>query len=133
MRRSSAGVIWKPAAPGLASNADFTTPWPMTRALMQGLQAWIDDGGDLDFTPLFEALADEQVAADAQLPDTGVGLERERWLSSAFIRGQDYGTRASTVVAIGHDGAGVIVERSFGPAGKFSGEIALHFGGSTPS
>jgi uncharacterized protein with NRDE domain len=115
------------------SNADFNTPWPMTRALMQGLQAWIDDGGDLDFTPLFEALADEQVAADAQLPDTGVGLERERWLSSAFIRGQDYGTRASTVVAIGHDGAGVIVERSFGPAGKFSGEIALHFGGSTPS
>lgn len=115
------------------SNADFDTPWPKTRLLMQGLQAWIDDGGDLDFTPLFGALADERVAADGQLPDTGIGLERERWLSSAFIRGQDYGTRASTVVAIGHDGAGVIVERRFGPAGKFNGEITLRFAGSTPS
>ncbi len=115
------------------SNADFNTPWPKTRRLMQRLQAWIDDGGDLDFTPLFEALADEQVAVDGQLPDTGIGLERERWLSSAFIRGQDYGTRASTVVAIGHDGAGVIVERSFGPAGKFNDEITRHFAGSTPS
>lgn len=115
------------------SNADFNTPWPKTQALMRRLQHWIGDGGDRDFAPLFEALADEQVAADLQLPDTGIGLERERWLSSAFIRGQDYGTRASTVVAIGHDGAGVIVERSFGPAGKFTGEITLHFAGSTTS
>lgn len=115
------------------SNADFNTPWPKTRILMQRLQGWIDGGGDLDFAPLFEALADEQVAADADLPDTGVGLERERRLSSAFIRGQDYGTRASTVVAIGHDGAGVIVERSFGPAAQFTGEITLHFAGSIPS
>ncbi len=115
------------------SNADFNTPWPKTRMLMQRLQGWIDDGGDRDFVPLFEALADEQVAADAELPDTGVGLERERWLSSAFIRGQDYGTRASTVVAIGHDGTGVIVERSFGPAGRFTGEISLPIAGSTTS
>lgn len=115
------------------SNADFNTPWPKTRRLMQRLQGWIDDDGDRDFAPLFEALADEQVAEDAQLPDTGIGRERERWLSSAFIRGDDYGTRASTVVAIGHDGAGVIVERSFGPAGQFSGEIALHFAAATTS
>lgn len=113
------------------SNADFNTPWPKTRMLMQRLQDWIDHGGGLDFAPLFEALADEQVAPDAQLPDTGVGLERERWLSSAFIRGQDYGTRASTVVAIGHDGAGLIVERSFGPAGRFRGEVTLHFACAT--
>jgi len=115
------------------SNADFNTPWPKTRILMQRLQGWIDEGGDADFAPLFDALADEQVAADALLPDTGIGLERERWLSSAFILGEDYGTRASTVVAIGHDGSGVIVERSFGSQGRFTGEITLHFAGSTPS
>ena len=78
------------------------------------LQQWINAGGDDDFTPLFEALADQRQAPEAQLPDTGVGLERERWLSSAFIRGEQYGTRASTVVAIGHDGHGVIAERRFG-------------------
>jgi uncharacterized protein with NRDE domain len=110
------------------SNADFNTPWPKTRALMQRLQQWIDAGGDADFAPLFEALADETQAPEAQLPDTGVGLERERWLSSAFIRGEQYGTRASTVVAIGHDGHGVIAERRFGPNGRFAGETMLGFG-----
>jgi len=110
------------------SNADFNTPWPKTRTLMQRLQQWIDTGGDADFAPLFEALADERQAPEAQLPDTGVGLERERWLSSAFIRGEQYGTRASTVVAIGHDGHGVIAERRFGPNGRFAGETMLGFG-----
>jgi len=110
------------------SNADFNTPWPKTRMLMRCLGDWIDAGGEDAFGPLFNALADERVAPDAQLPDTGVGLERERWLSSAFIRGERYGTRASTIVAIGHDGAGVIVERRFGPNGRFDGETALSIG-----
>lgn len=113
-----------PGVHGL-SNADFNTPWPKTRTLMQRLQDWIEAGDAFDFAPLFEALADEQVAPDAQLPDTGVGLERERWLSSAFIRGAEYGTRASTVVAIDHDGGGVIAERRFGPHGRFEGETLL--------
>ncbi|MEO8999349.1 MAG: NRDE family protein [Rhodanobacter sp.] len=115
------------------SNADLNTPWPKTRALMQRLQHWIDAGDDADFAPLFVALADEQVAPDAQLPDTGIGLERERGLSAAFIRGEAYGTRASTVVAIGHDGHGVIVERRFGPNGRCTGETMLRFAGSLPT
>ena len=57
-----------------------------------------------------------------------IGLERERWLSSAFIRGQDYGTRASTVVAIGHDGHGVIIERRWGPMGVALGQTRLPIG-----
>lgn len=119
-----------PGVHGL-SNADFNTPWPKTRALMQRLQHWIDVGDDADFAPLFAALADGKVAPDAQLPDTGIGLARERWLSAAFIRGEAYGTRASTVVAIGHDGHGVIVERRFGPNGRFVGETMLRFAGSS--
>lgn len=115
------------------SNADFDAPWPKTRVLMQRLQDWIDAGGDTDFSALFAALADEQVAPDDQLPDTGVGLELERRLSSAFIRGQDYGTRASTVVAISHAGGGVITERRFGPQGRFLGETMLRFGDTKPS
>ncbi len=116
-----------PGVHGL-SNADFNTPWPKTRALMRCLQQWIDAGDDSDFVPLFEVLADERQAPDTQLPDTGVGLERERWLSSAFIRGEQYGTRASTVVAIDRHSAGVIVERRFGPNGRFDGETRLRFG-----
>jgi uncharacterized protein with NRDE domain len=113
-----------PGVHGL-SNADFNTPWPKTRALMGRLQAFVDAGGTDDFAPLFDALADEHEAADAELPDTGVGLALERMLSPAFIRGERYGTRASTVVAIDHEGGGVIVERRFGPAGRYDGETRL--------
>ncbi len=115
------------------SNADFNAPWPKTRILTQHLQDWIDDGGDADFSALFAALADPQAAPDGQLPDTGVGLELERRLSSAFILGPDYGTRASTVVAISHGGGGVIVERRFGPHGRFLGETTVRFGDMSPS
>ncbi|KRE96608.1 hypothetical protein ASG87_16610 [Frateuria sp. Soil773] len=110
------------------SNADFNTPWPKTRALMRRMRHWLDHGGEEDFAPLFAALADERPAPDAELPDTGVGLERERLLSPAFIRGERYGTRASTVVAIGHDGRGMIVERRFGPDGRPEGESAEALG-----
>ncbi|MGN2253918.1 NRDE family protein [Frateuria sp. GZRe12] len=109
--------------PGLhgLSNADFNTPWPKTRQLMARLQAWLDEGKE-DVAPLFAALADERPASDEQLPDTGIGRERERSLSAAFIRGPAYGTRASTVVLIGHAGSGRIIERRFGPDGRPDGQ-----------
>jgi uncharacterized protein with NRDE domain len=113
-----------PGVHGL-SNADFNTPWPKTRVLMERLRDWLDAGGADDFEPLFAALADETVAADEQLPDTGIGLVRERWLSSAFIRGAAYGTRASTLVAIGYDNAGLVIERRFGPDGRPDGESSM--------
>ena len=110
------------------SNARLDTPWPKAARLGEQLQDCLDiDGGD-DFGPLFDALADETRYPDELLPDTGIGLERERWLSSAFIRGQDYGTRASTVVAIGHDGHGVIIERRWGPMGVALGQTRLPIG-----
>lgn len=119
----------QPIEPGVhgLSNADFNTPWPKTRLLMQRLQAWMDARHETGFAPLFDALADERQAPDEWLPDTGVGLERERWLSSAFIRGEHYGTRASTIVAMGYDGKGLIIERRFGPAGRFEGESEFAF------
>jgi uncharacterized protein with NRDE domain len=108
------------------SNAELDTPWPKTCAIRQRLQAWVARASD-DPLPLLAALADEQIAADDKLPDTGIGLERERWLSSAFVRGERYGTRASTLVAIAHDGSGLLVERSFGPGGWAGPETRLDF------
>ena len=110
------------------SNADFNTPWPKTRQLMRRLDEWLRTEQAENFSDLFDALADEQVAPDDELPDTGVGLERERWLSAAFLRGELYGTRASTIVAISHGGEGVIIERRFGPQGRQDGQTELRFG-----
>jgi len=107
------------------SNAALDTPWPKATALGERLQAWLAHTDTDDVEPLFEALADARTWPDTQLPDTGIGLERERLLSPAFIRGHAYGTRASTVVALGRDGGGVIVERRWGPMGVALGQTRL--------
>lgn len=110
------------------SNAALDTPWPKATALGERVQAWLDGADHDDFKPLFDALADPRTWPDAGLPDTGIGPERERLLSAAFIRGADYGTRASTVVMVGHDGAGVIAEQRWGPMGVAQGRATLRFG-----
>lgn len=106
------------------SNGRFDEAWPKTRHLGQALERWLA-GGSGDPEPVWRALADERVAADAELPDTGVGTELERRLSPAFIRGPIYGTRASTLLAIDHQGQGWISERRFGPDGTPQGETTL--------
>ena len=58
----------------------------------------------IDTEILFEALYDDTQAPDAMLPDTGVGLDRERMLSSMFIKSPNYGTRCSTVILVNKDG-----------------------------
>jgi uncharacterized protein with NRDE domain len=100
---------------------------------MARLRAWLEQTAPHDFTALFDALADERPADEHELPDTGVGRERERWLSAAFIRGEAYGTRASTVVAIDHHGGGRIIERRFGPGGRAEGETALQWAPPEPA
>ena len=106
------------------SNGRLDAPWPKTRHLAAALRHWVDADVD-DLQPLWDALADERLAPDAELPETGVGLELERRLSPAFIRGSAYGTRASTIIAVDHAGRGFIHERRFGPNGVFEGETAL--------
>lgn len=108
------------------SNGALDAPWPKTRRLMGVLENWLAQAEPTP-DPLWAALADEHRPDDAQLPDTGVPLELERHLSSAFIRGSDYGTRASTLLAIDHAGHGFIQERRFGPNGLFLGETRVDF------
>ncbi len=89
-------------APGVhaLSNAALNEPWPKVRRLSSAMQAAMrSDEGSL-IASLFTLLNDRSVAADTDLPDTGVGLERERMLSSIFIATPEgrYGTRCSTIV-----------------------------------
>jgi uncharacterized protein with NRDE domain len=84
------------------SNAQLNTPWPKVQQLKARMKAAIQASGHADqlAASLFEALADPQLAADEQLPHTGVSNEWEKLLSAAFIRSPDglYGTRCSTLV-----------------------------------
>jgi len=108
------------------SNGDLDEPWPKTRRLKAALADWLQGSGHAA-GPLLDALADETRPADAELPSTGLDLERERLASPIFIRAEGYGTRCSTVVRIGREGRGEIVERRFGPKGEPAGETALKF------
>ena len=110
-------------APGLhgLSNGPFAPLWPKTRALTAALARWLE--ADIETTdPLFTALADEA------LPPAIAGESGpESPFSAVFIRHPLYGTRCSTLVLIDHHGAGTIIERRFGPAGKVTGGTELHF------
>ena len=108
------------------SNARLDTPWPKVTRTRDAVDAWAARGGD-DLTPLFAALSDRTRAIDADLPATGVPLEWERLLSAPFIVSDDYGTRCSTVLAIGLDGSARFVERSFDVHGNATGEVAFDF------
>lgn len=106
------------------SNGPLDAPWPKVRHLRTALTQWAQQGHD-DLQPIWAALADCRAAPDTELPDTGVGLQLERHLSPAFIRGHEYGTRSSTVLLVAHDGQARIIERRYGPLGQAEGETAL--------
>ena len=78
-----------------------------------------------DDARLLDLLADTTGAADADLPETGVGIELERVLAPMFIRGSRYGTRASTLAYARNDGSCVLIERGFGPDGLELGEVRI--------
>jgi uncharacterized protein with NRDE domain len=96
------------------SNALLDTPWHKVDRGRDGLAAALLRD-QVDPEALFRVLWDAEPAPDEHLPDTGVGLERERVLSSPFIRSPEYGTRASTVLLVGRDGRVRFVERTVTP------------------
>jgi uncharacterized protein with NRDE domain len=109
-------------APGMhaMSNGAFDAPWPKsthtTRALRNWLQSPPSAAGRPDdscgLAALFDALADTTPAPDAALPETGVGVTLERALSPAFVRGDRYGTRCSSIVLVADEEI-VFAERRF--------------------
>jgi len=94
------------------SNHLLDTPWPK---VVRGKEFLTEVVRKDDFTreDLFAILADRTQAIDELLPDTGVGLARERMLSSIFITSQRYGTCSSTVLLIDANRKVSFAERSF--------------------
>ena len=105
----------EPGIHGL-SNAQLDTPWPKvrngTRAFADAVAADPGAPGD-NIDAYFELLHRSDPAPDGELPDTGVGYDREKELSPLFVRTTGYGTRASTVLRVRPDGSFDITERTF--------------------
>lgn len=101
----------RPGIYGL-SNHLLDTPWPKVQ---RGKKKFREILQNTVVQPkvMFEFLYDDQRAPDDQLPDTGIGLERERALSSMFIKSPDYGSRCSTVVLVDKQNNALFSERVY--------------------
>lgn len=107
------------------SNHLLDTPWPKlerTRARFHDLLA---RGANPE--SLLAMLADRTPAATDELPDTGIGPEWERLLSSPFITSPLYGTRCSTVMKMLEDKEMEFIERRFDPNGAVAGHSRFEF------
>lgn len=94
------------------SNALLETPWPKLLRGKQTMQQ-LFSAATISPNAIFEALYDGTRAPDSQLPNTGIGLERERALSSMFIKTSGYGTRCSTVLMMDRHDHVEITERTY--------------------
>lgn len=94
------------------SNHLLETPWPKVVRGKEKLGNVLS-GKKINTDHLMDALYDDQLAPDEQLPDTGVGLERERALSAMFIKSPGYGSRCSTVLLVDQSNTLTFSERTY--------------------
>jgi uncharacterized protein with NRDE domain len=107
------------------SNHLLDTPWPKVRTAKARLQAALTDVDDT--AAMLELLRDDRPANDAELPRTGVSVEWERLLSSAFVRGRAYGTRCSTLIRFSRAGHVSFDEWSWNSLGEPVGRQSAAF------
>lgn len=103
------------------SNHLLQTPWPKLLRLREAVGRTVASArhntADLHQN-LTRLLQDTTPAPDHMLPDTGVHRETERFLSSPFITGTEYGTRATTIVSVSRTGEIMVTEQSWAPESR---------------
>lgn len=97
------------------ANANLDEPAPKVRRLAEGLSAWSRAAARPAPEQWLAWLADDST------------LERDNPLSAVFVRGERYGTRASTVIVFGANGDVVFIERRFAAGGVPLDENQFHF------
>lgn len=101
------------------SNDTLNTPWPKVEQLTMDVKA-LTATKQIDDEALFQTLQNKEIAADEDLPSTGISRPMERHLSAIFIEMADYGTRCSTVMKF--DGAHYFIQERTFDKGKFVSE-----------
>ncbi|NJN50683.1 MAG: NRDE family protein [Gammaproteobacteria bacterium] len=102
------------------ANTHLDDQWPKVvrgKAALAGALA-----GPPEVETLLAVLHDDEVPPDETLPDRGRDIEFERRVAPIFIRGAEYGTRASTAVIFSERGIDV-GEQSFGAEGVTMGKV----------
>jgi uncharacterized protein with NRDE domain len=108
------------------SNHLLDSGWPKVSAIKQGLKRILSED-IIDTEALFSLLHDRTRYPDELLPDTGVGIMRERALSSIFVALEEFGTRCSTVILVDRENRLTFLERSFNARQKNIGTVEFQF------
>ncbi len=116
----------RPGVHGL-SNHLLDEPWPKVTRGIAELGSLLDSDESELTQRLLDLMSERTPAPDHLLPATGIEPDRERARSAAFIEGETYGTRASTVVLVAASGETLFIERTYEAGGKFTGEIRQRF------
>lgn len=118
------GRLLGPGRYGL-SNHLLDTPWPKVETLKSRMVS--SRGRLLDKSSALALLRDECPAPDEALPQTGLSLERERLVSSIFVRDETYGTRCSTLVRVDAEGQVEFDEWSWDAEGREAAHVTTTF------
>lgn len=108
------------------SNHLLNTPWPKVISVKSKLDSYINAHQEINPNDLFRILVDKTKADDELLPTTGVSEKLEKQLSPIFIKTENYGTRASTVLLIDYNNNVNFIERTFND-GELKSENAFTF------
>ena len=102
-------------SPGLygLSNRLLDTAWPKVQRGKENLASLLSQRERPAPEDLFTLLTDQSKPDDHELPDTGIGWEWERILSSIFISSPVYGTRSSSLLMIDQRRRVTFMERVF--------------------
>lgn len=116
---SNRGGTVSPVQPGIhgLSNHLLDTHWPKVRDGKSRFAAILaEDENHIHRSKLLEALQDQSVPPDNQLPDTGIDPAWERVLAPIFITSPVYGTRCSSLLTVDRDGGVDFAEITWRPA-----------------
>jgi uncharacterized protein with NRDE domain len=102
----------------MLSNHFLDTPWFKALRAREMCSEILSRGKEIDADALFSVFADQFTAPDDQLPDTGVGYNLEKMLSSIYIESKVYGTVATTILTMDKSGYVTIHEKTFNPPGR---------------
>ena len=86
------------------SNGALHDPWPKMSRGVALLKERIASRREIPGEALVRVMKDQTPALDHLLPNTGLAPDREKHLSSIFIAGEAYGTRATTLLLGDGDG-----------------------------
>jgi len=104
------------------SNATLNTPWPKLLRTQRRVLEHLNETKQPVIANLFEIFQDTTRAAEHELPDTGVGLDREKLLGSPFIKNERYGTRCTTIILQHRQDYALFYEKRYDAHGQAVGD-----------